>query len=109
VNIYYSPEKFGLETVGEIDFSSGCYEFDLTVAWKDSGTGKLFYAQDSGCSCPSPFEDLGRDGLMQISRLQDLIDHLEARVEDKKGELSEVGNNELQGKVAELIQKVRAA
>lgn len=55
-NPYYSPEKLGLEIVGELNFSDEAYEFDFRVAWKDS-KGKVFTARDSGCSCPSPFED----------------------------------------------------
>lgn len=55
-NIYYSPEKFGLTTVAEIEYSSGSYEFDTRVVWKDQ-QGKLFTDRDSGCSCPTPFED----------------------------------------------------
>jgi hypothetical protein len=54
--IYYSPEKHGLEIVAEHDFSDGCYQFDLRVVWKDK-KGRLYTARDSGCSCPSPFED----------------------------------------------------
>ncbi|GAA1992676.1 hypothetical protein GCM10009718_32980 [Isoptericola halotolerans] len=60
-NVYYDPEKFGLRTLGELDFSSGSYEFDLSVVWTD-GTA-LFWADDAGCSCPSPFESVGRDDL----------------------------------------------
>jgi hypothetical protein len=49
-NIYYNPEKFGLEIVGEVDFSSGYYEFDLRVVWRKKGTKILLTARDSGCS-----------------------------------------------------------
>jgi hypothetical protein len=58
-NLYYSPEKFGLEQVVEVDYSSGSYEFDLLVVWRRTYDGALVMAEDSGCSCPSPFEDLG--------------------------------------------------
>ena len=55
-NPYYSPEKCGLEQMyslhGEEDYS-----FDMAVIWRDSDSGKYYFAQDSGCSCPSPFED----------------------------------------------------
>ena len=42
---------------GRIDWSSGSYEFDLTVVLKRESDGQLFYAEDSGCSCPTPFEN----------------------------------------------------
>lgn len=58
-DVYYSPEKFNLEKVVEGDRSDGCYQFDLLVVWRDTKTGELYYGTDSGCSCPSPFEDQG--------------------------------------------------
>lgn len=42
--------------VGEIEWSEPCYSFDTTCVWKDA-EGTLYWASDSGCSCPSPFED----------------------------------------------------
>ena len=56
-NIYYHPEKHGLEIVCQIDFDESGYGFDYRVIWKDSA-GKLYTARDSGCSCPVPFEDI---------------------------------------------------
>lgn len=56
-NPYYYPEKWGMEEVDHIDYSSGSYEFDYRVVWKDE-KGALWSAQDSGCSCPTPFEDI---------------------------------------------------
>ncbi|MFZ2992459.1 MAG: hypothetical protein WA061_01975 [Microgenomates group bacterium] len=55
-NPYYNPEKCGLEIVAQIDLSSGSYEFDYIVVWK-AKNGKIYTASDSGCSCPTPFED----------------------------------------------------
>jgi hypothetical protein len=62
VNVYYDPEKFGLKTVGEVEMSSGSYEFDLIVVWQDS-TGRYLWGLDSGCSCPAPFEGHGVNDL----------------------------------------------
>lgn len=61
-DVYYSPEKFGLTTVGEVELSNGSYEFDLFVVWQDSA-GTYLWGRDAGCSCPSPFEYQGIDGL----------------------------------------------
>lgn len=58
-DVYYQPELLDLEPLGEIDFSDGCYQFDIRVVWKHKPTGRLLTARDSGCSCPSPFEDYG--------------------------------------------------
>ncbi|GAB6901991.1 DUF7574 domain-containing protein [Kineosporia succinea] len=56
-NAYSSPEKLGLEMIGEAQWGEADYSFDLTVVWRHKESGDLFYADDSGCSCPSPFED----------------------------------------------------
>jgi len=53
---YSCPEKLGLEIVGEAGDEDASYSFDMFVVWKDAA-GKLYYGSDSGCSCPSPFED----------------------------------------------------
>jgi hypothetical protein len=54
-NIYYYPEKHDLVIIKEID-SAGGYEFDTTVVFKDKDNN-FYFASDSGCSCPSPFEE----------------------------------------------------
>lgn len=53
--VYYKPKDWGLVKMAEIDYSTGSYEFDLRVIWKDED-GVLWSGADSGCSCPSPFE-----------------------------------------------------
>jgi hypothetical protein len=54
-NVYSSPEKFGLQIVGSIQVPPD-YNFDMVVVWQHAD-GTFFWAQDHGCSCPSPFED----------------------------------------------------
>lgn len=56
-NIYYTPEAFGLERVAEIEYSDRNYVFDTRMVWRQTATGRLLTARDSGCSCPSPFEN----------------------------------------------------
>lgn len=55
-NVYYNTENCGLEIFAEISADLS-YEFDILLVLKDKQTGKLYFAQDSGCSCPTPFED----------------------------------------------------
>ena len=55
-DVYFQPEKFGLKIIGHIEDPEAYYSFDDLVVWQHED-GRLFYAQDSGCSCPSPFED----------------------------------------------------
>lgn len=57
MNLYYSPEKYGLEVVGTIEWSEPNYDFDMTVLWR-AKRGQYWIGSDSGCSCPSPFEDI---------------------------------------------------
>lgn len=54
-NIYYSPEKHGLKLIAEVDLSEPCYSFDKLAVWRDDEG--FYLATDSGCSCPSPFEN----------------------------------------------------
>lgn len=65
-DVYYSPEDFALEQIAQLDYSSGSYEFDFRVVWKHE-SGALYTARDSGCSCPSPFEDY--TSLEQLERV----------------------------------------
>lgn len=58
-NPYYSPEAYNLEIFCEIDNYQDDYGFDLEVVWKQIDAEMYYYAADSGCSCPSPFEDFG--------------------------------------------------
>ena len=53
-DVYYQPEKFGLTPVKEMDVADS-WEFDIIVVWKHED-GRWFVGNDSGCSCPSPFE-----------------------------------------------------
>ena len=68
-NVYYTPNNFGLEMIVEVDWTPGePYEFNMTCVWRDK-TGQLYMASDSGCSCPSPFEDFqSLDKLDKVSK-----------------------------------------
>lgn len=52
----------GLTQVAEIDLSEPDYSFDLLGIWKDANGG-YYLGTDSGCSCPSPWENHTRDDL----------------------------------------------
>jgi len=51
-------EKLGLTELYEFDDPEASYSFDLFTIWKRESDGALFYGEDSGCSCPSPYEDV---------------------------------------------------
>lgn len=66
-NIYYHPEKWGMSIFDQID-TAGSYEFDMFVIWEKDDDKTLWYATDSGCSCPTPFENIDSMGdLNQIT------------------------------------------
>lgn len=66
-NIYYHPEDYELKIFAQVDNPYLDYAFSMFVVWQDA-KGNLFYAEDLGCSCPAPFEDL-----YEIAQLQTII------------------------------------
>jgi hypothetical protein len=58
-NAYYNPEDHNppLETVAHFEAYTPEWSFDLFIVVREKGSGKLYAASDSGCSCPTPFED----------------------------------------------------
>lgn len=79
-NPYYSPEAMGVEVFGSFERSEPNYSFDTVLVNRDPETGLFYVNQDSGCSCPMPFEDFNnkydlgeplnaRQALQKIGRL----------------------------------------
>lgn len=56
-DVYNSPEKHGLEIIDSMSLTNESYSFDIFAVWYHEGTDRWFYGRDSGCSCPSPFEN----------------------------------------------------
>ena len=54
---YYEKCPETLEQVGGLDEPDLSYEFHVLGVWRYKPTGDLYWTTDSGCSCPSPFED----------------------------------------------------
>lgn len=105
MNIYSSPEKFGLTLIGEIDWSDGCYNFDYTVVWKREFDGKFVYGEDSGCSCPSPFDDIGVDELVVLRKRGGLND-FKAHCEERQANSS---NPDSAAETVALIERMHTA
>lgn len=64
-NIYYNPEKYGLEVVIEMELGQ-FFDYDTYVVYKHND-GSIFYTHDAGCSCPTPFEMVGFEDLQLIT------------------------------------------
>jgi hypothetical protein len=68
MNVYYHPEKSGLEFFEDFEDPEASYSFDKFTIWERKTDGALFYGMDSGCSCPSPFENVNKiEDLTQIT------------------------------------------
>lgn len=108
--IYGAPEKYGLRTIGEIQWGQESYSFDLTVVWQDTTTGAFYFADDAGCSCPAPFGDTGRNDLTLIDKPQTFIDHVNKRVATMgESYFSDEEIGEAKGDAGQLVLKIREA
>lgn len=59
-NPFYSPDTFDSPLVLEAStsLSDEAYQFEYLAVWSLKANPTMFYtASDSGCSCPTPFED----------------------------------------------------
>ena len=68
------------EWLGEMQWGESSYDFDLTAVFKSKETGELYLAHDSGCSCPSPFENTDFEDLTPITSLKDFDDAVQPRM-----------------------------
>jgi hypothetical protein len=97
-NIYYSPEAFGLKTIGMIEWSDGSYQFDMTVVWQRPD-GTFAYGEDSGCSCPSPFESTAADDLIAGT-----IDEIKAHLDRRNAEQGAYSGGDQSADIATLLE-----
>jgi hypothetical protein len=79
-DIYYKPESHGLKIFAELDEDDLSYEFDMIVVWQRLSDKKLFWARDSGCSCPSPFENFA--SIEDLNILPETLDVLELQARE---------------------------
>lgn len=54
--MYWNHDE-NLEHIVTLTDPNACYDFCDLMVIKDKRDGKLYAATDSGCSCPTPFED----------------------------------------------------
>ena len=88
-DVYYQPEEFGLTPIAEVECSDGMWQFDLIVGWKHKD-GTVYIAQDSGCSCPSPFEDYNSlESLDKVASIESVRSLLDAASRGSYSELSQ--------------------
>ena len=99
-DVYSSPQKLGLDYIGDVEWDDEPYQFNMTAVWRDPQTGQIYWADDSGCSCPSPFEDVkSRDDLTAGT-----ADELDAYL---KWQLEHARYSEAAGRVADLMLRTK--
>lgn len=101
-NIYYSPEDFGLEVVGTIEWSEPNWDFDMTVVWR-AKRGQYWIGSDSGCSCPSPFEDIHDVNELDGPYLKaEMVRRLKYMVNDRSNDSYTYSKSDLLRQVSEI-------
>jgi hypothetical protein len=111
-NIYSDPEDFGVRQIAQFDLSDGCYQFDYVVLWQSLTTPEAIYlGKDSGCSCPSPFEDIhGLDGVNELERIDPSNPEPAIRTAfDLDDAYSTHSAADLERAIAGMVARVRAA
>lgn len=75
-NIYSDGSKIGVKVFAEIQANCN-YDFHMVVVFQNE-QGQLAWAEDSGCSCPAPFEDY--KSWDQLEKLPETYASLESAV-----------------------------
>lgn len=77
------PAACGLEILATLDDQNADYSFDTTIVFQDLVTRAVYVCRDSGCSCPTPFENV--KGLADLVRVHTMDDFRSVvREEDTK-------------------------
>ncbi|MFJ5103193.1 hypothetical protein [Streptomyces sp. NPDC088554] len=98
-DVYSSPERFGLTIVGSLDAPLS-YEFSMLVVWQRDEDGALLWDTDSGCSCPSPWENRSSvDGLRRIDNVAEFV---------REARSWATGQDIARDDMERLVRKVRA-
>jgi hypothetical protein len=75
INPYYSPELLELDMIS-FDQPDLSYEYNTLCFWATKD-GRVFYATDSGCSCPTPFEDYEGQTTDQVIQILERVGSVE--------------------------------
>lgn len=75
MNPYYNPEKLDLELLS-FDEPNMSYEYNTLCFWVTK-EGLIYCASDSGCSCPTPFEEYSGENQKEVIQKLERIGSLE--------------------------------
>lgn len=107
-NLYYNPEKFAVETIGEIEWGHCGYSHDLTVVWKRKFDGFFVYGDDSGCSCSLAYSTFGLEDLTVLKKRGGL-NQFKAYCEARNAKQEAICNPDRQGAIVALLERMHAA
>jgi hypothetical protein len=108
-NPYYDPEDFGLTIVGTVEWEEPCYSFDTTVIWYSTKTGQFYWASDSGCSCPSPFERYTSLEHLETGSEFEVLAFLQDALDERKKAARQWGEGDpyCAGDIFEVMKEIR--
>ncbi len=68
----YYDQFVGFTKLDEIEWDNESYAFNITGVWVKDDDGTVWTADDSGCSCPTPWENL--DTLERLFSVEPLVE-----------------------------------
>lgn len=104
-DVYGSPRRYGLRIVLSVDWG-GDYEFNMLMVWYHAESGRYYWGTDSGCSCPSPFEDATSLSDLSDGTYREMLDAV-SRVFDGRSR-KDPYNNRVRHNVADAKAKLAA-
>ena len=78
LNPYYDTEKLELEML-TFDEPGLSYRFNTLCFWATKD-GRVYSASDSGCSCPTPFEEFAKETQAEVLQLLERVGSVEQAV-----------------------------
>jgi len=101
MSVYSNTDGTGLELIGDIEWRDESYSFDMTAVWRDTD-GSLYWADDAGCSCPSPFGDFYSREDLTTGSLAELTAHLQDRLKTSV----KSSWNDPEAQVADILHRI---
>lgn len=102
-NVYLDPKKWGLTALVDEDIA-GNWEFYIFATWYDEKKDGLWYAIDSGCSCPTPFSGFTKlEDLQFANNKEEIFSAIQKWVQDYNGESIDISSFRI--KIREFFDK----
>lgn len=110
-NLYYDPEDFGFEIFEAVEDDESNYDYNTFLVLMKKDDKRLFWVNDSGCSCPMPFEDKSVTDLLPIVDMIRFNEDFEQwRLEfTQRPRVSEQKRDELFAKVKQHLEENNAS